>query len=197
MNEYNFQFRQYSILTWFITLLLFFIGLMFFVYNSNYIYTVFHTTTQQTYSLIFALTISVFIIVGINIYFSKVISILINVDFIKITDLKSNKSTVFSKENILNYNISISRKGWLDVLRLKIDDKNRYYWLGGINWDKLDETDILNKKNLLKVLEKEFPTKKKNTNIDTLILFSGTKLHYIFLVIALIMIIGICLYIIY
>jgi len=197
MNETGLQFRQYSILTWLITLGFFFIGLMFFVLNSNYLYSIFDSTTHQTYTLIFVLSISVFIIVGINIHFSRIISILISEDSIKITNIKTNESIVFLKKDIIYYNLNISKKGWLDVLRVNVAKKNKYFWLGGVSLDKMNENDILTKTKFLEMLEKELPNKRMKTTIDSIIYFSGNKLPYIFAFISIALLLIFLVYIMF
>ena len=126
--EKKYEFRQFSILVWAITLSVFFIGLIVFI-TTDSIYSMFSSTTQQTYTLIFGLSVLVFIIIGINLYFSKIISILIKDDVIIISNTKDNTRSILPKSTIINYNLNITYKGMLDILRIKLNNKNMYFWL--------------------------------------------------------------------
>ncbi|MDO4728672.1 MAG: hypothetical protein Q4B43_06675 [Bacteroidota bacterium] len=131
----------------------------------------------------------------VNVYFSKMISMQISDDAIKIIDTKSNKATVFLNNTIDNYYFTTSKKGWLDILRVQVNGRNQYFWLGGVNFEGQDKADVLNKHCLSEKLEKTFPTKKKKTHIDSVILFSGTKLPYILAVMAIAMLICFLVYV--
>ncbi|EGY53696.1 hypothetical protein [Neisseria shayeganii] len=142
------------------------------------------------------LAIIAMLFIWINMHFTKVVSIQISGDWIKIIDEKSNKVTVFLENNIENYHFSISKKGWLDVLRVKVDGKNKYFWLGGVGFNEAGQDTILkNKRYLLEGLEQALPTKHKVETIDSIILFSGTKLPYILAAIAIGMVLFFLVYV--
>ncbi|WP_300669628.1 hypothetical protein [Soonwooa sp.] len=185
MTEQKFQFRQYSIKVWTISLLIFFASLICFIFSEQH-YSIFANTTQQTYNLIFILTVSVLIIVGINVYFSKKISINIKNDSIQIMDLKSGITTNILSDNIDDYYFSYTAKAMLDILRININGKNNFYWLGGLNSFQESENDNILKQNLDSELKKKLANKVSKTNIDAVILFSASKLSYIMVAFSLI-----------
>ncbi|MCA6068466.1 hypothetical protein JI747_014870 [Chryseobacterium sp. RG1] len=182
--EKKYEFRQFSIVVWAITLLVFFAGLIVFI-TTDGIYAIFSSTTQQTYILIFVLSILLFIIIGINLYFSKIISIVIKEDSIIISNNKKNTSTILLKKDIVNYNLNITNKGMLDILRIKWANKNIYFWLGAISFNQENKDDLNNKENLLQQLKIGLPHKNVKTSIDQMILFFANKFPFIMLFIAL------------
>ena len=183
--EKKYEFRQFSILVWAITLLVFFIGLIVFI-TTDSIYSMFSSTTQQTYILIFVLSVLVFIIIGINLYFSKIISILINEDAVIINNTKENTKLILSKNTIINYNLNMTNKGMLDILRIKLSHKNMYFWLGGVSFNQENKADLTNKENLLQQLKIELPGKNVKTSTDRIIVFFANKFPFIMLFIALV-----------
>lgn len=193
--EKKYEFRQFSILVWAITLSVFFIGLIVFI-TTDSIYSMFSSTTQQTYTLIFGLSVLVFIIIGINLYFSKIISILIKDDVIIISNTKDNTRSILPKSTIINYNLNITYKGMLDILRIKLNNKNMYFWLGGISFNQENKDDLTNKENLLQQLKIELPDKNVKTSTDHIIIFFANKFPFIMLFIALMIFIFGCIYII-
>ena len=168
--EKKYEFRQFSIVVWAITLLVFFAGLIVFI-TTDCIYAIFSSTAQQTYILIFVLSILLFIIIGINLYFSKIISIVIKEDSIIISNNKKNTNIIILKNNIVNYNLNITNKGMLDILRIKWANKNIYFWLGAISFNQENKDDLNNKENLLQQLKIGLPHKNVKTSIDQMILF--------------------------
>jgi len=193
--EKKYEFRQFSISVWAITLLVFFIGLIVFI-STDYIYSLFSSITQQTYTIIFVLSITLFIIIGINFYFSKIISISVKQDSIMISNTKANTSIRLPKNSIVNYNLNITRKGMLDILRIRLADKNMYFWLGGISINQENKSDIANKESLLQQLKAELPNKNVKTSIDNMILFFANKFPFIMLFVALVMMVWGFIYII-
>jgi len=185
--EKKHEFRQYSILVWAITLLVFFIGLIAFI-STDFIYRIFSSTTQQTYILIFALSIALFIIIAINLYFSKIISISVKEDSIVVSNTKANTNIILSN-SIINYNLNITRKGMLDILRIKLADKNLYFWLGGVSINQENKSDVANKENLLQQLKIILPNKNVKTSMDNMILFFANKFPFIILFVALLMLV--------
>ncbi|KFE97317.1 hypothetical protein IX39_20150 [Chryseobacterium formosense] len=186
--EKKYEFRQFSILVWAITLLVFFIGLIAFI-STDFIYRIFSSTTQQTYILIFALSIALFIIVGINLYFSKIISISVKEDSIVVSNTKANTNIILSKNSIINYNLNITRKGMLDILRIKLADKNLYFWLGDVSLNQENRSDASNKENLQHQLKILLPSKNVKTSMDNMILFFANKFPFIVLFVALVILI--------
>lgn len=186
--EKKYEFRQFSILVWAITLLVFFIGLIAFI-STDFIYRIFSSTTQQTYILIFALSIALFIIVGINLYFSKIISISVKEDSIVVSNTKANTNIILSKNSIINYNLNITRKGMLDILRIKLADKNLYFWLGDVSLNQENRSDASKKENLQHQLKILLPSKNVKTSMDNMILFFANKFPFIVLFVALVILI--------
>lgn len=169
MKDVKLQFRRHSLSALWKSVLLFLI--LFLLWDNSFL-----SKILGARSIFVILTL---LCMWVNVYFSKMISMQISDDAIKIIDTKSNKATVFLNNTIDNYYFTTSKKGWLDILRIKVDGRNKYFWLGNINFEGLDKADVLNKHCLSEKLEKVFPTRKKKTNIDFVILFSGTKLPYI------------------
>ncbi|VEJ19361.1 Uncharacterised protein [Capnocytophaga canimorsus] len=169
MKDVKLQFRRHSLSALWKSVLLFLI--LFLLWDNSFL-----SKILGARSIFVILTL---LCMWVNVYFSKMISMQISDDAIKIIDTKSNKATVFLNNTIDNYYFTTSKKGWLDILRIKVDGRNKYFWLGNINFEGLDKADVLNKHCLSEKLEKAFPTRKKKTNIDFVILFSGTKLPYI------------------
>ncbi|MDO4694880.1 MAG: hypothetical protein Q4A62_09755 [Eikenella sp.] len=84
----------------------------------------------------------------------------------------------------------------MDALRIKVDGKNQYFWLGGVGFNEADRDAVLkNKRYLLEGLEKALPTKHKVETIDSIILFSGTKLPYILAAMAIGMVLSLLVYV--
>ncbi|MGI9652049.1 hypothetical protein [Chryseobacterium sp. RLHN22] len=193
--EKKFEFRQFSILAWAVTLLMFFAALIVFI-STDYIYSMVNSTTQQTYLVIFGLSMSLFIIVGINLYFSKIISIAVKQDSIVIDDTKTKTNTILQKKNIENYNFNITRKGILDILRIKLDNRNMCFWLAGISFNQENKKDIKNKGNLRQELKTHLPNKNIKTSSDHIIVFFANKFPFIMLFVALVIFILGLIYII-
>ncbi|MDT9500090.1 hypothetical protein KNO36_08815 [Capnocytophaga canimorsus] len=169
MKDVKLQFRRHSLSALWKSVLLFLI--LFLLWDNSFLSKFLSTTSSMA--------IITLLCMWVNVHFSKIISIQVSDDAIKIIDVKTNKATVFLNHTINNYHFTTSKKGWLDILRIQVDGRNKYFWLGNINFEGLDKADVLNKHCLSEKLEKAFPTKKKKTNIDSVILFSGTKLPYI------------------
>lgn len=185
MKDVNLPFRRHSLSALWKSLLLFLI--LFLLWDNSFLSKVLSTTS--------AMAIITLLCMWVNIHFSKIISIQVSNDAIKVIDVKTNKATVFLNHTINNYYFTTSKKGWLDILRIQVDGRNKYFWLGNINFEGLDKADVLNKHCLSEKLEKAFPTKKKKTNIDFVILFSGTKLPYILAVMVIGMVIFLLVYV--
>lgn len=185
MKDVKLQFRRHSLPALWKSVLLFLILLI--LWNNSFLSKVLSTTSSMA--------IITLLCMWVNVHFSKIISIQVSDDAIKIIDVKTNKATVFLNHTINNYHFTTSKKGWLDILRIQVDGRNKYFWLGNINFEGLDKADVLNKHCLLEKLEKAFPTRKKKTNIDSVILFSGTKLPYILAVMAISMVIFLLVYV--
>ncbi|MDO4709593.1 MAG: hypothetical protein Q4B94_07295 [Pseudomonadota bacterium] len=169
MNEVDFKFRKHSITAGLTTGIISALSMFFIlVFGNGFLIYKVKTITCILFGTMLA----------INIYFSKIVSITIDMDSIKITDEKTSKQTIFFKNNINNYNFNISKKGWLDILRVNYNGKNSYFWLGGMDFDKIEKSHTINRDNLLEKIEKNFP-QKKITTIDSVIIFSGNKLPYI------------------
>lgn len=175
MKDVKLQFRRHSLSALWKSVLLFLI--LFLLWDNSSLSKVLSTTS--------AMAIITLLCMWVNIHFSKIISIQVSNDAIKVIDVKTHKVTVFLNNAIDNYHFTTSKKGWLDILRIQVDGRNKYFWLGNINFEGLDKADVLNKYCLLEKLEKAFPTRKKKTNIDFVILFSGMKLPYILAVMAI------------
>lgn len=185
MKDVKLQFRRHSLSALWKSLLLFLILLLLW-YNS--FLSKFLSTTS-------AMAIITLLCMWVNIHFSKIISIQVSNDAIKVIDVKTNKATIFLNHTINNYHFTTSKKGWLDILRIQVDGRNKYFWLRGVNFEGLDKADVLNKHCLSEKLKKAFPTKKKKTNTDSVILFSGAKMPYILAVMAIGMVIFLLVYV--
>lgn len=146
MNEVKLQFKKYSLSVLWKSLLLFFI--LFLLWDNSFLSKFLSTTS--------AMAIITLLCMWVNIHFSKIISIQVSDDAIKITDKKTNKTTIFLNHKIDNYHFTTSKKGWLDILRTQVDGRNKYFWLGGVNFEGLDKADVLNKNCLSEKLENCF-----------------------------------------
>lgn len=175
MKDVKLQFRRHSLSALYKSALLFLV--LFLLWDNSFLSKFLITTSSMA--------IITLLCMWVNVHFSKIISMQISDDAIKMIDVKSNKATVFLSNAIDNYHFTTSKKGWLDILRIQVDGKNKYFWLGGVNFKGLDKADALNKHCLSEKLEKALPTRKKKTNIDFVILFLGTKLPYILAVMAI------------
>ncbi|WP_400119363.1 hypothetical protein [Capnocytophaga canimorsus] len=185
MKDVKLQFRRHSLSALWKSVLLFLI--LFLLWDNSFL-----SKILGARSIFVILTL---LCMWVNVYFSKMISMQISDDAIKIIDTKSNKATVFLNNTIDNYYFTTSKKGWLDILRIQVDGRNKYFWLSGVNFEGLDKADVLNKHCLSEKLEKAFPTRKKKTNIDFVILFSGAKIPYILAVMAIGMVIFLLVYV--
>ncbi|WP_312079425.1 hypothetical protein [Chryseobacterium sp.] len=182
--EKKYESRQYRILVWAVTLSVFFIGLIACI-TTDSIYSLFSNTTKQTYTLIFVLSALVFIIIGINLYYSKIISIVVKEDSLIIKNTETNTQSVIQKNTVINYNLNTTYKGMHDILRIKLNDQNIYLWLGGISFNQENNDDRNSKENLLENRKIELPKKNVKTSTDRTILFFANKFPFIMLFIAL------------
>lgn len=187
MNEINSRFGKYSLSALWISSLVFFI-LLLSVALSDYL-----SNFLGNKSILAMIAV---IFMWINMHSTKIISIQISGDAIKFIDEKTNKVTVFFKKNIDNYNFNTSKKGWLDILRIKVDGKNKYFWLGSVGFNEADQDAVLkSKRYLLEGLAKALPTKHQVETIDSIILFSGAKLLYILAAMSIGMVLSFLVYV--
>lgn len=169
MNEVDFKFRKHSITAGLATGIISALSMFFIlVFGNGFLIYKVKTITCILFGIMLA----------INLHFSKIVHITIDMDAIKITDEKTGKQTIFLRGDINNYNFNISKKGWLDILRINHKGKNNYFWLGGLNFDKIEKSHTTNRDSLLEKIEENFP-QKKITTTDSAIIFSGNKLIYI------------------
>lgn len=152
-----------------------------------------HDSTIQTFFIIASLSILGLINFMIVKKGSKIVKIFIDDSAIEI---KENDKIIYSAKysDIINYNIYnfINKRGGY-VVRLK-DKKNSFCSL--LTWNsfsKANETDYQYKEEIINTLQTNLRDKKKTTFTDYAVkLFSA--LPYIMLVIAVVMLIGIFIY---
>lgn len=152
-----------------------------------------HDSTIQTFFIIASLSILGLINFMIVKKGSKIVKIFIDDSAIEI---KENDKIIYSAKysDIINYNVYnfINKRGGY-VVRLK-DKKNSFCSL--LTWNsfsKANETDYQYKEEIINTLQTNLRDKKKTTFTDYAVkLFSA--LPYIMLVIAVVMLIGIFIY---
>ena len=129
MNEVDFKFRKHSITAGLATGITLVLSIPFITdFGSNFLMHKLKTITCILFGIMPA----------INLHFSKIVHITIDMDSIKITDEKTGKQTIFLKGDINNYNFNIPKKGWPDILKINHKGKNNYFWPGGMNFDKIE-----------------------------------------------------------
>lgn len=187
--ENQYQFRQFSLTVWVVSLALFFVGLLLFV-TSEGIYRLFSNTTQQTFTLIFVLSVAFFLVMAINIRCSKIISVMAAPHSLEITTVQTGEKTVIGNDEIVNYCFNTTKKGLLDILRVNVNGKNRYFWLGALSLSGRDEMDALHKEKLHEGLQETMSSKRKKTGMDSFILFAATRLPYIVIAVIFLTLLG-------
>ncbi|MCC2590656.1 hypothetical protein [Chryseobacterium sp. MFBS3-17] len=191
--ENQYQFRQFSLTVWMVSLALFFAGLLLFV-TSEGIYRLFSNTTQQTLTLIFILSAAFFLVMAINIRCSKVISVMTAPDSLEFTTVQTGKKTVIANDEVVNYSFNTTKKGLLDILRVNVNGKNRYFWLGALSLTGRNERDALHKEKLHEGLQETMASKRKKTGMDAFILFAATRLPYIVIAVIFLSLLGFLAY---
>lgn len=173
----NFKILLLSMFVMFVMLMI----LIYFVEKVSY-------TVNQTYYLIFGMSILTILMVIVNLKFSKIIRIFIFNDKIEI--MKSNNSIIFNKKNIHNYNFYLlTNKVMGHLLRIKYNNKEYIYWIVWKDINKFDNTELAEINALKTELALFFKDKLRKTSKDYFIQFL-TYLPFILLVFGIAIFIG-------
>lgn len=173
----NFKILLLSMFVMFVMLMI----LIYFVEKVSY-------TVNQTYYLIFGMSILTILMVIVNLKFSKIIRIFIFNDKIEI--MKSNNSIIFHKKNIHNYNFYLlTNKVMGHLLRIKYNNKEYIYWIVWKDINKFDNTELAEINALKTELALFFKDKLRKTSKDYFIQFL-TYLPFILLVFGIAIFVG-------
>lgn len=130
----------------------------------------FSYTVNQTYFLIFGLSLLTFMMVYINLKFSKLVSFEIINNNINI--IEDNKKVGINKDDVIDYNFYLlTHKTMGYLLRINTKNKEYFYWIVWVNLQKITEEEINNIKNLQKEISEVLITKKLKRGIDYSLIF--------------------------
>lgn len=180
--------KQYRIAN-FKILLLSMLGMAILVLVLIYFAQKFSYTVNQTYFLIFGLSLLTFMMFYINLKFSKLVSF--NMINNSINIIESDKNTEIKRADVIDYNFYLlTHKTLGHLLRINTKNKEYIYWIVWVSLQKITEEETNNIKNLQNDVSEVLRTKKVKKGIDYCILFFS-RLPFILLSIgALILVYG-------
>ncbi|NML71080.1 hypothetical protein HHL23_14925 [Chryseobacterium sp. RP-3-3] len=151
-------------------LLLSMLGMAILVLVLIYFAQKFSYTVNQTYFLIFGLSLLTFMMFYINLKFSKLVSF--NIVNNNINILESNKNTEIKGSDVIDYNFYLlTHKTMGHLLRINTKNKEYIYWIVWVSLQKITEEETSNIKELQKDVSEVLRAKKIKKGVDYCIVF--------------------------
>ncbi|KMQ60280.1 hypothetical protein ACM46_18925 [Chryseobacterium angstadtii] len=160
--------KQYRIAN-FKVLLLSMLGMGILVIVLVYFAQKFSYTVNQTYFLIFGLSLLTLMMFYINLKFTKLVSFNVVKNTININE---SRNIEIEEGDVIDYNFYLlTHKTMGHLLRINTKNKEYVYWIVWVSLQKITEEEVSNIKNLQKEVTEVLKGKKIKKGIDYCILF--------------------------